>query len=188
MCIRCRSIAHMFQYANKQGIKPWPNPPIYQGLKPRRLSGVLKYQNPNDPGEIRSPQRSDNGGNGNNTGGRGGSNGSNLLFRAVIFVVVAIIAYYLFMLFTQGNSSNANAVDIPYSLFIQQIKEGNVQSVTFQSQEGTGTLKKTVTVLGNSGKVSGNHFHVTLLPQADPTLTQLLIQHEVQFSAKPVAN
>jgi len=146
------------------------------------------YQNPNDPGGPRSPQRSDNGGNGNNTGGRGGANGSNLLFRAVIFVVVAIIAYYLFMLFTQSGSTNANAVDVPYSLFIQQIKEGNVQSVTFQNQDGTGTFKKAITVPGSSVKGSSNHFHVTLLPQADPTLTQLLVQHGVQFFAKPAAN
>jgi cell division protease FtsH len=148
---------------------------------------IYMYQNPNDPGRPRSPQRPGNGGNGNDTGGRGGSNGSSLLFRAVIFVVVAVIAYYLFMLFTQNNAGNANTIDIPYSLFIQQVKGDNVHDVTFQGQDGYGTLKKPVTVPGNSGKTS-SHFHVTLLPSGDPNLTQLLIQHQVEFSAKPVAN
>ncbi len=146
------------------------------------------YQNPNDPGGTRNPQRPDNTGNGNNTGGKGGTNGSSLLFRAVILVVVAIVAYYLFMLFTQGSSNSTNAIDIPYSLFIQQIKQDNIQNVTFQGQDGNGTLKKAITVPGNSGKTSSTHFHVTLLPQGDPTLTQLLVQQQVQFSAKPVAN
>ncbi|HEY4036919.1 MAG TPA: ATP-dependent zinc metalloprotease FtsH [Ktedonobacteraceae bacterium] len=149
---------------------------------------IYMHQNQNDPGGARSPQRPGNGSNGNNTGGRGRSNGSSLLFRAVIFVVVAIIAYYLFMLFTQNNASNTNTVDVPYSLFIQQIKVGNVQTVTFQGQDGYGTLKKAVTVPSNSGKTSSNHFHVTLLPNGDPTLTQLLVLHQVEFSAKPIAN
>jgi cell division protease FtsH len=146
------------------------------------------YQNPNDPGGTRNSQRPDNAGNGNNTGGKGGTNGSSLLFRAVILVVVAIVAYYLFMLFTQGSSNSTNAIDIPYSLFIQQIKQDNIQNVTFQGQDGDGTLKKAITVPGNSGKTSSTHFHVALLPQGDPTLTQLLVQQQVQFSAKPVAN
>jgi len=149
---------------------------------------IYMYQNPNDSGGARGPQRPNNGGNGNNTGGRGGSNGSTLLFRTIIFVVVAIIAYFLFMLFTQDNSSNSNNIDIPYSLFIQQIKGDNVQNVTFQGQDGYGTLKKAISVPGNNGKTSSNHFHVTLLPNGDPTLTQLLVQHQVNFSAKPVAN
>jgi cell division protease FtsH len=147
------------------------------------------YQNPNDPGGARNPQRPDNGrGNGNNTGGKGGNNSASLLFRAVILVVIAIIAYYLFMLFTQGNSSNANTIDIPYSLFIQEIKQKNVQKVAFQGQDGYGTFDKAVSVPGNSGKISASHFHVTLLPNGDPNLTQLLVQQQVQFSAKPVDN
>jgi cell division protease FtsH len=146
------------------------------------------YQNSNDSGGARGPQRPTNGGNGNNSGGRGSSNGSSLLFRTIIFVVVAVIVYFLFMLFTQNNSGNSNAVDIPYSLFIQQIKGDNVQNVTFQGQDGYGTLKKAISVPANNGKTSTNHFHVTLLPNGDPTLTQLLVQHQVNFSAKPVAS
>ncbi len=146
------------------------------------------YQKPNDPGGARGPQPPGNGGNGNNTGGKGGSNGSSLLFRTVIFVVVAIIAYYLFMLFTQNNAGNSNATDVPYSLFIQQVKADNVQNVTFQGQDGYGVFKKAITVPGNNGKTSSNHFHVILLPNGDPNLTQLLVQHQVDFSAKPVAN
>jgi len=146
------------------------------------------YQKPNDPGRPSSPPRPDDGSNSNNTAGKGGNNRSSLLFRAVILVVVAIVAYYLFMLFTQGNSSNPNALDVPYSLFIQQIKQDNVQSVIFQGQDGNGTFKKAIAAPDNSGKTSSNRFRVTLLPNGDPSLTQLLVQHEVQFSAKPVAN
>lgn len=149
---------------------------------------IYMYQNPNDPGGARSPLPPGNGGNGNNTGGKGGSNGNNLLFRAVIFVVVAVIAYYLFMLFTQNNAGNSNATDVPYSLFIQQVKVDNVQNVTFQGQDGYGMFKKAIPVPSNNGKTSSNHFHVILLPNGDPNLTQLLIQHQVDFSAKPVAN
>ncbi len=142
------------------------------------------YQNPNDSGAPRGPQRPENGNNGNNTGGNGKGSGSSILFRVILFVIVAIVVYYLFMLFTQNNSSNANAADIPYSQFVQLTKNDQVKSVVFQNQDIRGTLKQSLSLNGKNT----DQFHTIQLPGGDPTLTQLLIQHGVDVSAKPEPN
>src|SRR6266487_1993209 len=148
---------------------------------------IYMYQNnPNDP-TSRRPQRSDNGGNGNNAGGPKDS-GSSLLIRSIIIVVVLLVGWYLFQFFTQSssNTSGPNVLEIPYSTFYQQVQNGNVQSLVFQGQDATGQLKSAITVTDSSGNAkTGNQFHFTQLPNGDPKLTDLLIQKQVNFSAKP---
>ncbi|GCE26628.1 ATP-dependent zinc metalloprotease FtsH [Dictyobacter alpinus] len=141
------------------------------------------YQNPNDQGS-RGPRRPDNGGNGNNPGGpREGGNGSSMLFRIIVFAVVLIVGFYLYQLFTQGgNTAGSDAIEVPYSTFYQQIRNGNVESVTFQGQDATGTFKNAITV----NQKTGNKFHFLTLPDGDPTLTKLLQQYNVVYQAKPV--
>ena len=149
---------------------------------------IYMFQNsPDDPGS-RGNQRPNNGGNGNNAGGPR-DNGSSFLIRSIIIVVVVIVGFYLFQFFTQSNSSSttANAIEVPYSVFYQQVKDGNVASVTFQGQDATGNFKNAITVTDSNGNPrTGTQFHFTQLPNGDPTLTQLLIQNNVNFSAKPV--
>lgn len=149
---------------------------------------IYMFQNSPDDSGSRGTQRPDNRGNGNNAGGPR-DNGNSFLIRSIIIVVVVIVGFYLFQFFTQNNNSaaTANAIDIPYSVFYQQVKEGKVESVTFQGQDATGTLKNAITVTDANGNTRvGTQFHFTQLPNGDPTLTQLLIQNNVPFQAKPV--
>ncbi len=148
------------------------------------------YQNPNDQGS-RGPQRPDSGGNGNNSGNPQGGNGSPLLFRTIIIVVVVIVGFFLFQLFTQNNSSSSgpDTIEVPYSTFYSQVKAGNVENVTFQGQDATGTLRNAISVTDANGNTkSGNKFHFTTLPDGDPTLNQLLQQNHVQVQAKPASD
>ncbi|WP_236022941.1 ATP-dependent zinc metalloprotease FtsH [Dictyobacter formicarum] len=144
------------------------------------------YQNPNDQGP-RSPRRPDNGGNGNNNnnpgGPREGGNGSSILFRVIVIAVVLIVGFYLFRMFTSDNSTiSADTIEVPYSTFYQQIKSGNVESVTFQGQDATGQFKNAITV----NQKTSNKFHFMTLPDGDPTLIKLLQQYHVTYQAKPV--
>ncbi|MBA2677029.1 MAG: ATP-dependent metallopeptidase FtsH/Yme1/Tma family protein [Ktedonobacteraceae bacterium] len=148
------------------------------------------YQNPNDQGS-RGPQRPDSGGNGNNSGNPQGGNGSPLLFRTIIIVVVVIVGFFLFQLFTQNNNSSGgpDTIEVPYSTFYSQIKASNVENITFQGQDATGTFKNAISVTDANGNTkSGNKYHFTTLPDGDPTLNQLLQQYHVQVQAKPASD
>jgi cell division protease FtsH len=141
--------------------------------------------NPNDPGSSGN-KRPGNGGNGNNAGGPRDS-GTSLLVRSILIVVVVIVAWYLFQFFTTSNngSNNASALEVPYSTFYQQVQQNNVASLTFQNQDAFGSFKNAITVTDASGVSKTNTlFHFTQLPNGDPKLTELLIQHNVKFQAK----
>ncbi|MBV9257529.1 MAG: ATP-dependent zinc metalloprotease FtsH [Ktedonobacteraceae bacterium] len=151
---------------------------------------IYMYQNnPNDP-TSRGPQRPGNGSNNGNNGGSPKDTVTSLLIRSVIIIVVLLAGWYLFEIFTQGNNtSTANAIEIPYSTFYQQVENDNVDSVVFQGQDATGTLKSAITVRDVNGNTkTGDQFHFTQLPNGDPKLTELLIQKQVNFSAKPAAD
>ncbi|HET9918540.1 MAG TPA: ATP-dependent metallopeptidase FtsH/Yme1/Tma family protein, partial [Ktedonobacteraceae bacterium] len=140
-------------------------------------------RNPNE-GPNGGPRR----GNGNGgSGGGSGPNGTSLLIRTLLLVGVLFLGWYLFQYFTSNTNSNTqNVIEVPYSTFYQQVQDNNVQSVVFQGQDATGTFKTAVTVPdGNGGTKSGTSFHFTQLPNGDPTLTNLLISHHVNFQAKP---
>jgi cell division protease FtsH len=147
------------------------------------------YQNnPNDGGQ-RGTQRPNNGGNG---GTGGGGNGTSILLRSILIVVVALLGWYLIQYFFQGNASSSapNVIEVPYSTFYQQVEDGNVQSAIFQGQDITGTFKTAVTVPGTNGgpPQTGVHYHLTQLPNGDPSLTALLVKNVPDFETKPVAD
>ncbi|MBV9616435.1 MAG: ATP-dependent zinc metalloprotease FtsH, partial [Ktedonobacteraceae bacterium] len=151
---------------------------------------IYMYQNnPNDP-TSRGPQRPGNGSNNGNNGGGPKDTVTSLLIRSVIIIVVLLAGWYLFEVFTQGNNTNtANTIEIPYSTFYQQVENDNVDSVVFQGQDATGTLKSAITIRDVNGNTkTGDQFHFTQLPNGDPKLTELLIQKQVNFSAKPAAD
>jgi cell division protease FtsH len=146
------------------------------------------YQNnPNEPGSRR-PQGSNNGNNGNNGGGPR-DNGTSLIIRMALLVVVAVVGFYLFQYFTQSNSSSttsANTLEVPYSTFYQQVEDNNVATAVIQNEDVTGNFKHAITVTDSNGNSkTGTAYHFTLLPNGDPKLTQLMIQHNVQVQAKP---
>jgi len=147
------------------------------------------YQNMNDQGS-RGPQRPDNGGNNTPPGSpQGGGGGSSILFRIIIIMVVLIAAFYLFQVFAQGGSTNGGpgTIEVPYSTFYSQVKEGNVSQVTFQGQDVTGQFKTAITTSDvNGNQKQGNKFHFTEPPSGDPSLIPLLRQNHVLFTSKPV--
>ncbi|TMC23631.1 MAG: ATP-dependent metallopeptidase FtsH/Yme1/Tma family protein [Chloroflexi bacterium] len=151
---------------------------------------IYMFQNtPNDSGS-RGNQNSNNGGNGNNTGGPRDS-GTSLFMRSILIVVVVLVLWYLFQSFTSSSSglTDANTLEIAYSTFYEQVQKDNVAQVTFQGQDATGSLKTSITVTDPNGKTkSGTRFHFTQLPNGDPNLTKLLIEHKVDFQAKPVSD
>jgi cell division protease FtsH len=150
----------------------------------------MYQRNPNEPGQN-GPQRPNNGSNGDN-GGPPRTGGSSLLVRSLIIVGILLLGWYLFQyFFTQNsNSNNPNMVEIPYSTFYQQVQAGNVKDVTFQAQDATGDLYKSVTVTDPNTNISktGTSFHFTQLPNGDPNLTKLLNDNHVTYTAKPPAD
>jgi cell division protease FtsH len=147
----------------------------------------LYQRNPNDgPNGAPRPGNNGNGGSGNG-GGSNGPNATSLIIRSLLLVGVLLLGWYLFQYFTSGsNSNNSNVIEVPYSTFYQQVEDNNVKSVVFQGQDATGTFYKPVTVTDSNGNTkSGTQFHFTQLPNGDPTLTNLLISHHVNFQAQP---
>ncbi len=149
---------------------------------------IYTFQNnSNDSG---SPGNQRPGNSGSNGGGPRDS-GTSLLVRSILIVVVVIVAWYLFQFFTSSNngSNNANILEVPYSTFYQQVQEDNVASLTFQNQDAVGKFKNAITVTDASGaSKTGTDFHFTQLPNGDPKLTELLIQHNVKFQAKQASD
>ena len=149
---------------------------------------IYMYQNnQNDPGS-RGTQRPNNGGNG---AGGPQNNGGSYLFRTFIIAVIVLVLWYAFQFFTTNNSSSTsqNTIEIPYSTFYQQVESNNVESVVFQGQDATGTLRSAQTIVDANGvKKTSNQFHFTQLPTPDSNLIALLVAHNVKFQAKPVSD
>ncbi len=151
---------------------------------------IYMYQNNQNDPPSRGSQRPGNGSNnGNNSGGPKDS-GSSLLIRSIIIIVVLLVGWYLFEVFTSSSSSStANTIEIPYSTFYRQVEDNNVDTLVFQGQDATGTLKSDITIRDVNGNTkTGDQFHFTQLPNGDPQLTALLIAKQVNFSAKPAPN
>ncbi len=145
----------------------------------------MYQRNPNERPPI--PQGPNNGGNGNNGGGPGKNNLTPLIVRTVLIMAVLLLGWGLFQYFTQSSSgSGSNTIDIPYSTFVQQVKDGNVKDVTFQGQDAYGDFRNPITVTDTSGNVkTSTQFHFTQLPNGDPNLPALLNQYHVSYQAKP---
>lgn len=149
---------------------------------------IYMYQN-NNSNEPRMPGTPgpENGNNGNTPGGpRDG--GTSLLIRAVLLIVLLLGVWYLFQFFASNanGGSKADAVEVPYSQFYQQVEQGNVKNVTFQGQDAYGEFNKDITVTDTNGQAkTGRNFHFTQLPNGDPQLTDLLIKNNVPLSIKP---
>lgn len=153
----------------------------------------LYQRNPNDQGPGGPSPRPNNSRNGNNGGGPG-VGGTSFLFRTLLIVGAILLSWYLFQFFTQPSSgSQQNVVEIPYSTFYQQVQNDNVKMAVFQGQDVTGEFKTAVQDPNNPAK-SSTSYHFTLLPVSDPahygdpSLIQLLLQHNVSFQAKPASD
>jgi cell division protease FtsH len=115
----------------------------------------------------------------------------SLLVRSLILIGMVLLIWYLFQYFFNGGSNNSspNAIEIPYSTFIQQVQAGNVKDVVFQGQDVNGDFKNSVTLTDVNGNTKqGTTFHFTQLANGDPNLIKLLNSSGVEYQAKPASD
>jgi cell division protease FtsH len=121
------------------------------------------------------------------------------------FVVVMILNYFLVrMLMPAGETS----VTVPYTLFKEEVRKGNVEAVHSRGDSITGRFKTAVTyppATATSAAPKGSSqppgdrrtgtravpktavtFATTLPTFVDPGLEAFLIEHQVEISAKPI--
>ncbi|HEY1352939.1 MAG TPA: ATP-dependent zinc metalloprotease FtsH, partial [Ktedonobacteraceae bacterium] len=151
----------------------------------------LYQRSPNDGGPS-GPQRPGGGGSGGgNNGGPAGGPGMSLLVRSLILIGLVLLGWYLFQYFFNGGSSSSspNAIEIPYSTFIQQVQAGNVKDVVFQGQDVNGDFKTAVNLADVNGSAKqGATFHFTQLANGDPNLIKLLNTSGVTYQARPASD
>jgi cell division protease FtsH len=85
--------------------------------------------------------------------------------------------------------SGGQAVEIPYSLFYEQVTTGNVSEVMMQEAAVSGRLKQPITwspADTPQSEVTFDRFTTTLLPVDDPQLTQALRDNNVTVVAQTV--
>src|SRR5579883_2367479 len=166
--------------------------PIRRFLRSGWQGTHLLYQRSPNDGGPNGPQRPGGGSNGNgNGGGPSGGSGMSLLVRSLILIGMVLLIWYLFQYFFNGGSNNSspNAIEIPYSTFIQQVQAGNVKDVVFQGQDVNGDFKNSVTLTDVNGNTKqGTTFHFTQLANGDPNLIKLLNSSGVEYQAKPASD
>ncbi len=110
--------------------------------------------------------------------------------RLLILVGVVLLGWYLIQLFSpSSSSSNPNAIEIPYSTFIQEVQAGNVKDVTFSGQDANGDFTSQLTIVDANGATkTGTTFHFTQLANGDPNLTTLLNKYHVTYTAKAASD
>ncbi len=107
-----------------------------------------------------------------------------------LWPVVIIIALSLLMLRATdmfGGLVGGTPVDVPYSVFLDQVKADNVTDVILQSDRATGDFKVAVTYPEKNSPeaaqgvqpVTSNRFTASLPPVENPTLLQTLADHHV---------
>jgi cell division protease FtsH len=102
----------------------------------------------------------------------------NRALRTVIIWSLLFIAtwFLVLQLFNRGG----RAIDIPYSIFMQELKRGNVNQVTITEKSIKGTFKSPITT---EEKENFTEF-TTLMPFEDPELTNELVKYDVTLVAK----
>jgi len=97
------------------------------------------------------------------------------IIRSLIPLILMIVFIY-FMYSFYSNATTSSIEKISYTQFISKIKEGNIQEVTIDGQNVSGTY------------INGNKFSTTLPPFDDPNLPNLLIEKNVNTTIKPTSN
>jgi cell division protease FtsH len=102
----------------------------------------------------------------------------NRALRTVIIWSLLFIAtwFLVLQLFNRGS----RAVDIPYSIFVQELKRGNIIQVTITEKSIKGTFKSPITT---EEKENFTEF-ATLMPFEDPELANELVKYDVTLVAK----
>jgi len=85
--------------------------------------------------------------------------------------------------------AGGQSVEIPYSLFFDQVNAGNVAEVVMQDRAVSGNLKQPIKWSPDNtpeNEVTFDRFTTTLLPVDDPQLTEALREHNVTIVAQTV--
>ncbi len=107
-----------------------------------------------------------------------------------LLLVFLINLFFYGPLFFSLLSAQSTTIDLSYSRFLQQVEQGNVTSVTINSDNSvTGTFKTPVreppTGAAN-GSVAATHFTTFVPTTGDPSLLPLLEKKGVEVRAQPV--
>ncbi len=151
------------------------------------MDAQAKYmfqRNPNEPGSNGSQRPNNDGGNGppKNTM-------MPLILRTLLIAVGVLVIWGLFQYFTQSsNNTPKDLLEVPYSIFYQQVQQDNVQNLVLQGQDANGAFKNAITVPGSNNGLPSKNFHFTQLPNGDPTLIPLLNDHHITYEAKLVSD
>jgi cell division protease FtsH len=98
----------------------------------------------------------------------------------IYLVVLLALNYVLSLVFTSGPAR----VNVPYSVFYQQVTDDNVKDITADGNSIQGDFKKAVSSGGNSGTA----FQTERPVFANDNLSSLLQQHNVTVNAKPAGS
>ena len=138
-----------------------------------------------DGGSNRGPGGPSGPGGPNNNGGPGGPNGSGndprkqSLIMLVIAAVVTLICISMFMKMLTGSSNQ----EITYNAFVKMIEDGDVKSVTVESDR--------IIIYPKSSQTSspfmygyslGSMTYYTGRMEDDDTLTQRLLEHNIDVN------
>ena len=119
----------------------------------------------------------------------GGSQSRRLPRRAWISFVLVLLANFLLMQFFL---SGPRVGKVPYTVFKQEVVKGNVSTVYSRGERITGRFERPVVVPrvpdpGSQARPDSIVAFETILPAfVDPGLETLLIEHDVEISARPI--
>ncbi len=99
-------------------------------------------------------------------------------FQTIIIWTIIFIAVYIIVL--QVVNRGTKAVDIPYSIFLRELRQRNVDEVTMTEKSIKGKFK---TAIAYGEEESFTEF-TTLIPFEDPKLTDELVKYDVKVVAK----
>jgi cell division protease FtsH len=107
------------------------------------------------------------------------------------FVLVLVVNFFLVRLLMPGAEG---PVTVPYTLFKEEVRKGNVQAIHSQGDTITGRFKAPVTYPPAGEKTAApstapkpvTSFATTVPTFVDPGLEAFLIDHGVEISAKPI--
>jgi len=137
---------------------------------------------------------------------RGGGPGSMPPRKTWLWFVLAMIANYF--LFSTLVPSGEESVTVPYTLFKEEVRKGNVEAIYSRGDTITGRFKTAVTypppadtgaapkdespaaarrrTAARGEPTTARAFATTLPTFVDPGLEAFLIEHQVEISAKPI--
>src|SRR5438067_4128594 len=116
---------------------------------------------------------------------RRGNDPRRLNFWVRWFLLIFLINLFFYgpLLFS-SSSGQSTTIDLPYSSFLQQVKQGNVSSVIIKSDNSiTGTFK---TPVRQQGSAAASQFTTLVPATGDPNLLPLLESKGVVISAQVV--